>query len=125
MDFDKFFRNLLSNSDVKCRKRGGCMLNQLILIGKVKKVPDLELVKNDNELIIEVQRNYKNMDGVYESDLFKCYLWLAMSKKICLSCKMGDFVAVKGRLMEEDNSCKIMAEQVVLLSKRFNDSVNR
>ena len=89
------------------------MINQLVMIGKIKELP------NDahDELILEVRRNYKNSDGVFEKDHFKCYLWMAISKKIMLTCKEGDLIAVKGRVVEDNGVCKIFAEQVVLLNK--------
>ena len=91
------------------------MLNQLVLVGQIKKVPDSHLIEGDNEMVIEVKRNYKNSEGVFETDYFKCYLWFAISKKISLNCKLGDLVAVKGRLVDDNNVCRIVAEQVVLL----------
>lgn len=96
------------------------MINQLLLVGKIKKMPIIESMKDDNELIIEVRRNYKNVNGVYEKDCFKCYLWLAISRKITVTCKEGDVVAIKGRLVNDNDSCRILAEQVVLVGK-IND----
>ena len=89
------------------------MINQIFLLGKIK---EMKNIKN-NELIIEVRRNYKNMEGVFEKDCFKCNLWIALSKKICLSCKEGDVVALKGRLVDDNGNCNILAEQVILLNK--------
>jgi len=91
------------------------VINQIFLIGKIK---ELKCVKN-NELIIEVKRNYKNTEGVFEKDCFKCNLWIALSKKIELNCKEGDMVAVKGRLVEDKGVCNILAEQVILLNKMY------
>lgn len=92
------------------------MLNQLLLVGKIKKIPSNDLLKGDNELEVEVRRNYKNVDGIFESDCFICCLWIAITKKICLNCKEGDLVMIKGRLIEDNAQYKIMAEQVVLLN---------
>ena len=92
------------------------MINQLLLVGKIKKVPDMDLLKNNGEIEVEVKRSYKNNDGIYLNDCFKCYLWIAISKKISISCKVGDVVAIKGRLIEDEGSYKIMAEQVVLIN---------
>ena len=89
------------------------MINQLFLLGKIKEMNKL----SENELIVEVKRNYKNIEGVFETDRFKCNLWIALSKKISLSCKIGDIVAIKGRLVENDGECNILAEQVILLNK--------
>lgn len=87
------------------------MINQLFLIGIIKEI------KTNNELIVEVRRNYKNMEGIFEKDTFKCNLWTALSKKISLNCKIGDIVAIKGRLVDNNSNCSIVAEQVILLNK--------
>ena len=89
------------------------MFNQLFLLGKIKNLKSIE----KNELEIEVKRNYKNTDGVFEKDCFKCVLWIAISKKISLSCKEGDLVAIKGRLVDDNGVCNILAEQIILLNK--------
>lgn len=89
------------------------MINQLFIIGKIKDLKDI----GNNELIIEVKRSYKNMEGIFEKDYFKCYLWIALSKKISLDCKEGDLVAIKGRLIDDKGVCNILAEQVILLNK--------
>jgi len=89
------------------------MINQLFMVGRIKEMPD----NKNNELMLEVKRNYKNTEGVFEKDCFRCYLWIAISKRISLTCKDGDLVAIKGRLVDDNGNCKIAVEQVVLLGK--------
>lgn len=89
------------------------MINQLFLVGKIKEIDTLK----DNKLMVEVERNYKNPEGVFEKDYFKCDLWIALSKRIGLNCKNGDVVAIKGRLVADSGNCHILAEQVILLNK--------
>lgn len=89
------------------------MINQIFLLGTILNMNDLI----NNKIVIEVKRNYKNVDGVFEKDCFVCNLWLALSKKIGLNCKSGDLVAVKGRLVDDKGVCNILAEQVILLNK--------
>lgn len=89
------------------------MINQLLLVGKIKDMSMLD----KNEIDVEVKRNYKNNEGVFEKDCFKCNLWFALSKKISLNCSVGDMVIVKGRLVENKGFCSILAEQVILLNK--------
>lgn len=87
------------------------MINQLFLIGEIKNMPV------DDILILEVRRSYKNCDGIYEKDVFRCQLWMALSKKLSLVCKKGDLIAIKGRLVNQINDCMIIAEQAILLNK--------
>lgn len=93
------------------------MINQLFLVGIIKELPSYDETNKDNSFAIEVRRNYKNVDGVFETDLFKCHLWIAISKKIMLCCKEGDIVAVKGRIINDEGVYTIVAEQIVLLNK--------
>ncbi len=93
------------------------MINQLLLVGVIKKMPMFDKMMDNNEFIVEVKRNYKNVEGVFEKDCFRCHLWVAISKKISLNCKEGDVVAIKGRLVDNEGKCDILAEQVVLLNK--------
>lgn len=90
------------------------MINHLFLVGVIKEMP----IEGDNDyLILEVRRNYKNSDGVYDKDLFKCHLWIAIERKILVMCKVGDLIAIKGRLVSSDEMCNILCEQVILLNK--------
>ena len=73
--------------------------------------------EDGNQFVLEVKRNYKNADGVFEKDCFNCHLWIALSKRIVTKCKQGDLVALKGRLVDDNGKCNILAEQVILLNK--------
>ena len=92
------------------------MINQLFMIGTIKKMPELDSNK-DGYMILEVQRSFKNSEGIYDKDSFKCYLWIAIYKKICAYCKIGDLLAVKGRVVDAQGLCNIVLEQVILLNK--------
>ncbi len=89
------------------------MINQLLLVGKIKDMSAID----KNEIEVEVKRNYKNNEGIFEKDYFKCNLWFALSKKISVSCNVGDIVVVRGRLIDNSGFCSILAEQVILLNK--------
>ena len=95
------------------------MFNQVFIVGKIDKIPDLNCKNMENILVLEVKRNYKNVEGVFDKDYFSCYLWSALCKKINVSCKIGDVIALRGRLINdrEKSACNILAEQVILLNK--------
>ena len=93
------------------------MINQLFLVGQIKDMPKMEVNNKNIKFKIEVKRNYKNVDGIFEKDIFECFLWIAIGKKISMYSKIGDVVAVKGRLVSDNDSCHILAEQVILLNK--------
>lgn len=89
------------------------MLNQIVLIGKIKSI---EQVENKNEVLLEVERPFQE-DEIRKSDLFVCRLWTCIFNRIVSLCAKGDLIAVKGRVNYEEEKCIINAENVVLLNK--------
>ena len=89
------------------------MINEVILVGKIKEIE--EGAENQN-LVLEVERPFNDNDG-RTWDVFTCKLWSAIFKKVLLSCKLGDLLAVKGRLITNEDKVFIMAENVVILNK--------
>lgn len=77
------------------------MLNQCILIGKVKKLPVIKQTTNGNsvaQLILECDRNFRNSDGTLSQDLFQVTLWKGIAEECVAACKENDLIAIKGRL---------------------------
>lgn len=105
------------------------MLNQLILVGRLTKDP--EIIESENGIKrsiinVAVSRSYKNSDGLYETDFFNCILWNGIAESTCEYCHKGDVVGIKGRLQssnyEKDGETKysidIIAEKVTFLSSK-------
>lgn len=95
------------------------MLNQIILAGKVVKLPELE--NNDTNLksaniTISIPRNFKNSDGEYETDIVSCKLLGNIAQNCSEYLKVGDIIGVKGRIQQEDNNIRVVAEKVSFLS---------
>ena len=73
-----------------------------------------------------VPRNYKNMNGEYETDFLDCTLWTNVAENTTEYCQTGDMVGVKGRIQtrvittEDGNKKKkteIVAEKVTFLAQ--------
>ena len=109
------------------------MLNQIVLVGRLTKDP--EIITHDNNIKrtavdLAVPRSYKNVDGVYETDYIKCVLWNGIAKNTCEYCKKGDLIGVKGRLQtdsyEKDGnkmkSLSVVAEKITFLSSKSKDT---
>ena len=105
------------------------MMNNAIVVGRI--VRDLELHETENgfkvaELTLAVPRNFKNMDGQYDTDFIPCKLWNIVAENTAEYCKKGDLVAIKGRLQSvsyevdevKHNSLELIAEKVSFLSSR-------
>lgn len=109
-------------------------MNQLMLVGRLVKDPEvkeLEDGKRVSTITLAVPRNYKNADGVYETDFIDCTLWNGIATPTSEYCKKGDVVGVRGR-MQTDNyedketgkkiyTLKIVADKVSFLSSKAKD----
>lgn len=109
------------------------MLNQVILVGRLVRNPELQLTENGKKrssITLAVSRSYKNQNGEYDTDFFDCTLWTGIAENTHEYCKSGDVIGVKGRLqtwmLENDDGTKskkmeIVAEKVTFLSSARND----
>lgn len=111
------------------------MLNQTILVGRLTKNPEINETENGKKrtyITLAVNRSYKNVDGIYETDFINCVLWNGIAESTCEYCKKGDVVGVKGRIQtstyEVEGNAKynmeIVAEKVTFLSSGKNKESN-
>lgn len=77
------------------------VLNQVVLVGRLTKDPEIKKIDNGKkvaETVLAVKRAFKNYEGEYETDFIKCTLWENLAVYLESYCKKGDLIAVKGRL---------------------------
>ncbi len=110
------------------------MLNQVTLIGRLTHDPIVKTIedgKKVSDIQIAVQRAFKNMDGLYETDFISCSLWQGSAEIIENYCKKGSMVAIRGRLqtrkLELANNkvisvIELVGERVIHLSSTFKTS---
>ena len=82
-------------------KKGGSLINQVLLVGRLTKDPEVnekEDGKKLSHITLAIQRPFKNIDGEYDVDFVRCVLWNAVAKNATEFCKTGDVVGIKGRL---------------------------
>lgn len=108
------------------------MHNLIYLIGRLTKDPEktmLESGKVVTTITIAVSRNFKNPEGIYETDYLSCTLWNGIAESTCEYTHKGDLVGVRGRLqnkvyIDQDNNKKyineIIADKVSFLSCKKN-----
>ena len=107
-------------------------MNHVVLIGRL--VGDPEVVETENDtsrlaITLAVARNYKNTNGVYETDFIRCVLWNGIAKNVTEYCKKGDMICVRGRLQvrnyEADGIKKYTTEVIIdtvsFLQKKHED----
>ena len=116
-------------------KGGIKLLNQVILVGRLVRNPEIQLTdtgKKRSSITLAVSRGYKNQDGEYETDFLDCTLWTGIAENTHEYCKSGDVIGVKGRIqtwmLENDDGTKskrmeIIADKVTFLSSSRSDKV--
>lgn len=105
------------------------MLNQVVLVGRIVKTPEVKVTETGKKtatVTLAVPRNYKNMNGEYDTDFLDCTLWTNIAENTAEYCQTGDMVGVKGRIQtrvihNEDGTKKkkteIVAEKVTFLAQ--------
>lgn len=112
-------------------------MNNVILVGRLTGNPEIVEIEDGRKVttvILAVNRNYKNIDGLYDTDFIRCILWNSIASSTTEYCKSGDIIGVKGRLQSskyEDANGKIhyitdvVAERVTFLStNKKHEEVN-
>lgn len=108
------------------------MLNQIVLVGRLTKDPELketETGKKITRITLAVPRSYKNTNGEYESDFINCTLWTGVAENTAEYCKKGDLLGIKGRIQtrtyEKDEEKKyiseVVAEKVTFLTSKKSE----
>lgn len=101
-------------------------MNQVVMVGRVKELPTIRETENGNkigQLVIEVERSFKNAQGEIEKDEFVVTLWRGIAEECHKSCSAGSVIGVKGRLQANNYSkedilsykSEIIAEKVSIL----------
>lgn len=96
-------------------------MNQIVLIGRIKGMENLEY---KNRILLEVERPFKE-NSIKETDVFSCELWTAIFKRVIGLCNEGDQIAIKGRIVYENDNYIVKGENVVLLNKSKNNILNK
>ena len=107
------------------------MLNQLVLVGRIVRKPELREAENTKKysfITLAVPRSFKNVNGEYDTDFIDCILWDSVAASTVKYCEKGDFVGekvgIQSRQIEKDDSKKylleIIAEKVTFLSSNKN-----
>ncbi len=104
------------------------MVNQLILVGRLTRNPETKILEDGrkvSDVVLAVQRGFKNMDGNYDTDFIKISVWEGLATAIESYCVKGTMIAVKARVqsykyeLEDDkklNMLEVIAERITFLS---------
>lgn len=115
--------------------KGGSMLNQTIIVGRLLQDPELKKTdsgKKVTNVTLAVPRSFKNSNGQYETDYINCVLWKGIAESTVQYCKKGDLVGIKGRIQTRDveledethkKYVEVIAEKVTFLSSKRQEEV--
>ena len=105
-------------------------MNTVVLVGRLTGNPEVTVTENGKhitKILLAVNRNYKNADGIYETDFIRCSLWEAVASRACEFCHKGDLIAVRGQLRtssyiaeneEKKYTTEIIVEKLVFLANK-------
>lgn len=111
-------------------------MNKIILIGRMSKDIEIRYTQNQKEVgnfDLAVNRNYKNANGEYDTDFFKCIAWGNLAKTIHTYTSKGSQIAIEGRVenrtyQANDGTNRYVTEVVVegmqLLDSKKNNTTN-
>lgn len=111
------------------------MLNQIVLVGRLVSNPELRETESGNKvtnIVLAVPRNFKNINGEYDTDFISCVLWKGIAENTVQYCKKGDLIGVKGRIQtrdyEKENEkrkvVELVAEKITFLTSAKEKEVN-
>ena len=112
------------------QERRDIMLNQLVLVGRLVRKPELREAENKKKysfITLAVPRSFKNVNGEYDTDFIDCVLWDNVASNTVEYCNKGDIVGVRGRIqariVEKDDNVKnsvleVIAEKITFLSSK-------
>ena len=93
------------------------MLNQIVVIGRIKYEPKKE--KDKLFITLSVPATVKNENGCYPVDEIECTLTGTIAEQVYKYCNVHDVVGIRGRIQRrDDNPMEIIAEKVTFLSSK-------
>lgn len=108
-------------------------MNNVVLVGRLTsdiEVQETEKGKKRSYFCLAVTRNFKNTDGIYETDFISCIVWNGIATAAKEYCHCGDVIGIKGRLQSseylDENEKKhyiteVVAEKITFLSSKKTD----
>lgn len=97
------------------------MLNQVILVGKLKKI-----YKEDTQfyLMLEVEKDFRENDGILKIEKIKCSVWRGIADSIEDYYQPGQYLMIVGRLENINDELVVIGEKINF-STKFSKGVSR
>lgn len=102
------------------------MINQVVLVGRLTKDPELRYTADGTavaNVTLAVSRNFRNTEGVIDTDFVHCTLWRKVAENTANYCRKGSMIGVMGRIQtrsyENQEGKRVYVTEVVAESVRF------
>lgn len=109
------------------------MINNVVLVGRLTKDPDLRYTANGTGVAtftLAVNRNFTNQDGNREADFINCVIWRKSAETLANYARKGTLLGVTGRVQTRNYEnqqgqrvyvTEVVAESFQLLESRSNN----
>ncbi|KAB2332538.1 single-stranded DNA-binding protein [Bacillus mesophilum] len=102
------------------------MINQVTLVGRLTRDPELKRTQDGKpvtNVVLAVNRQYKNQQGEIDADFVQCTLWKKTAENTASYCKKGSLIGITGRIQtrhyENNEQKRVYVTEVVAESVRF------
>lgn len=107
-------------------KGGKRLINQVTLVGRLTRDPELKLTQDGialTNITLAVNRNYRSNNGTIETDFVQCTLWRRAAENTVQYCQKGSIIGIVGRIQtrnyENQAGRKVYVTEVIADSVRF------
>ncbi|MBO5476133.1 MAG: single-stranded DNA-binding protein [Clostridia bacterium] len=104
------------------------MNSYVTLVGRIVNELTIDSDTKNCEITIAISREFKNEDGIYETDYIPVTLKGNIAKNVVEYCKKGDLIAIKGRIetsiYEKEDGTKIRNIEIIANKATFLSSKN-
>lgn len=101
------------------------MINNIVLVGRLTKDPDLRYTGNGTAVAsftLAVKRDFKNASGEQEADFINCVIWRNSAETLANTVRKGQQIGIIGRVQtrsyENQQGQKVFVTEIV--AERFN-----
>ena len=108
-------------------KGGGERMNQVGLVGRITKDPELRYYNEKRPYTVftlAINRSYKNNSGNVDADFIQCSAWGRLAETVAKHCGKGSMIGINGRLntrsfVNPNTNTKVYSMDVVAEDVRF------
>lgn len=102
------------------------MINQVTLVGRLTKDPELRYTMEGRvvlNIMLALNRHYKNANGEYDADFVLCTLWNKTAENTAKYCSKGSVIGVIGKIQtrhyEDQDGKRVYVTEVMADSVKF------